>query len=370
MHSSLRTRFVPFVVLAVSILSVCLFGTAARCASEQELKEFIGKIQNENADVRYAAWRSAGPMGAPAVAPLGELVASENRGVAKAASEALKTIAHHASRPGAAAERKAVSAELVKLLAADKPFITRVRALELLALTADDEFVPPIARLLDDEKLREDARRALERIPGRASVQALVEALSKVPENFRPFVIHSLGQKNAVEALDTLVTCAESSNKPIAVAAYDAISRIDGLPTRRPQPAVGWEELSEREKVVVADAFLRFADRRVASGDTEMAAGIYRAVLARATGEHYKCAGLIGLAKIGSASVVEMMVPCLTDESPAVRRVAEEALVSTKDPGINPALEQAMQTAAPELKDAIAKVLFARKAGPGERKQP
>jgi len=365
MRSSSRKGFGPFVVLAASVVLVCLCGKAARGASEQEVKEFIGKIQDGNADVRYAAWRSAGQVGAPAVAPLGELVASQNRGVAKAASEALKTIAHHASRPGATAERKAVSAELVKLLGAEKPLVTRVKALELLAFTADDEFVPPIARLLNDEKLREDARRALERIPGRASVQALMEALSKASEEFRPFIIHSLGQKNAVEALDALVGCAESSSRAIAVAAYKAISRIEGIPTRRPQPAVGQEELSKRERGDVADAFLRFADRRAAEGDSEMAVGIYRAIVARAQDEHFKCAGLIGLGKVGSAAEVGALVSCLTDESLVVRRVAEEALVSMKDPGVNAALEQAMQTAAPDLKDAIAKVLAARLAVPG-----
>ncbi len=346
--------------MASVVLVLCLFGTAARGATEQEVKEFIAKIRDENADVRYAAWKSAGPMGAAAVAPLGELVANENKGVAKAASEALRTIANHASRPDAAAERKAVSAELVRLLADGKPHVTRVKALEFLALAGDDECVPPIARLLADEKLREDARRALERIPGKASVQALMEALKTAPEEFRPAIIHSLAQKNAAEALDAIVDCAESPNKAIALAAYKALSRIEGLPSRRPQSATGWEELSDREKRAIGDAFLRFAEKRGAAGDTEMALGIYRAVLERTEEQHFKCAALVGLGKFGSAADVPLMVSALTNESAAVRQVAQEALVFMRDPGVNAALEQASATASPELKMTIAKILFRR----------
>lgn len=362
MHTSWRVRFVAALGLIALALFVAMLPTVVKGAAEQDVREFIAKIQDDSADVRYAAWRGAGKIGAPVVVPLGELVASKDRGVAKAASEALNIIAHHASRPGAAAEKKAVSRALLRLLGRKRLHATRVKALELLALTGGDECVPRIARLLDNKKLREDARRALERIPGKASLHALIEALKKAPEEFRPAVIHSLGQKGAAEALDALVDCAESPDKKIALAAFDAVSRIGEVHWREPQYSLQWEELSERDSVFIGNAFLRFAEKRALKGDTEMALEIYRGVLSRAEQEHLRCAGLIGVGKFGSASDVGSMVPALSDESPIVRSVAAEALTALKGPDVNAALEKAMETASGEVKVCISKILSARKS--------
>ena len=364
MHTTLKVWLsrVAGLALTAVMLFVVLLPAAGVSATKQEVKEFIEKIQDDSADVRYAAWRDAAKVGARAVAPLGELVASKNQGVAKAASEALNTIAHHASRPGAKAERKAVSRALLRLLGRKKPHATRVKALELLALTGADECVPRVARLLNDKKLREDARRALERIPGKASLQALIEAVKKVPEEFRPAVIHSLGQKGATEALDVLTDCAETPNKAMALAAFEAMSRIGEVPSREPQPVLDWKELSERERAFTGNVFLRFAEKRAAKGDTEMALEIYRGVLRSAEQEHFRCAGLIGLGKLGSASDVGAMIPALSGESAVVRSVASQALICLKGPDVNTALEEVMETASPDVKDRISKILSARKS--------
>lgn len=362
MHTLKNVHFAAALGLTAVMLFVVLLPAAGVSATKQEVKEFIAKIQDDNADVRYAAWRNAGKVGARAVVPLGELVASKSRGTAKAASEALNTIAHHASRPGAAAERKAVTRQLLRLLGRKKPHATRVKALELLALTGADECVPRVARLLNNKKLREDARRALERISGKASLQALIEASKKAPEEFRPAVIHSLGQKGATEALDALVDCAESPNKKIALAAFGAMSRIGEVHSREPQYSLYLEDLSERDWVFIGNAFLRFAEKRAAKGDVEMALEIYRGVLSRAEQEHLTCSGLIGVGKLGSASDVGSMVPALSAESPIVRSVAVEALTTLKGPDVNAALEKAMDAASADVKDCILKILAARKA--------
>ncbi len=364
MQYSEKKRFVGALSLAVALCIGSPKAMVSGAATPEEVKAFLAKIQDANADARYAAWKGAGLIGAPAVLPLAKLLTNENKGIAKAASEALSTIAHHASRPGADEERRAVSKELAGLLDAKQPHVTRVKALALLALTACDDCVPRIASFLQEEKLRDEVRRTLERIPGKASVQALMDALKTMREEFRPAILHSLAQKNAAEALDAIVDCAESPNKEIAIAAYQAISRIDGVPSRRPQAAVAWSQLSEREKMLVGDAFLRFADKRAAAGDTKMSLGIYRAVLGRtdvdSTQEHFKCAALIGLGKYGSVSDVPLMISALAHESAAVRHVAEEALVSMGDPGVNSALEQASASASPESKTSIAEILFRR----------
>ncbi|HZO88360.1 MAG TPA: hypothetical protein VFB38_08470 [Chthonomonadaceae bacterium] len=161
-----------------------------------EIAAFLEKIKSPDADVRYKAWREAGPMGAEAVVPLGELAASPDKGVAKAASGAMETIAHHAARPGAGAEAHAVSVELLKVAQTPHPRMVRADALYLLGFTGDGRIVPGLARLLSDRELREDARMALERIPGSASLSALRQAARTASPDFRPNLEQSLHNRS------------------------------------------------------------------------------------------------------------------------------------------------------------------------------
>ncbi len=156
------------------------------------LQEFLDKIKSPDANVRYAAWRAAGPLGAQAVASLADLMASTDKGVAKAAQGALQAIVHHAGRPGAGGEARAVSEELLKVAASTRPRMMRTDALNWLGFIGDRRAVPEIAKLLEDAEVREDARMALERIPGREAQRALERALETAPADFKPNVEQSL----------------------------------------------------------------------------------------------------------------------------------------------------------------------------------
>ena len=80
-----------------------------------DLQEFLNQIKSNDANTRFKAWEEAGPMGAAAIAPLADLMKEDDRYVGKAAKMAAQNIVHHAGRPGAADEAKAVSAELLKV---------------------------------------------------------------------------------------------------------------------------------------------------------------------------------------------------------------------------------------------------------------
>jgi HEAT repeat protein len=164
------------------------------------LQEFLDKIKSPDASVRYAAWRSAGPMGAQAVAPLADLMASSDKGVAKAAQGALQAIVHHAGRPGAGREARAVAEELLKVAASNRPRMVRADVLNWLGMIGDGRGVSGIAKLLGDAELREDARMALERIPGRDAQRALENALKTAPADFKPNLEQSLYNRKLAPA--------------------------------------------------------------------------------------------------------------------------------------------------------------------------
>ncbi len=158
-----------------------------------DLQETLARLRGENDDARAKAWQQAGPLGATAVAPLTDLLAYDAREVARAAHQALRRIVHHAGRPGApSSERVAVSRALADQLAIRNQEGVRRDLVWLLSEIGGDEAVPPLTTLLEEQPLRDDARMALERIPGRKSLAALQKALASAPPDFRPNLAHAL----------------------------------------------------------------------------------------------------------------------------------------------------------------------------------
>jgi len=176
-------------------VAVAATGATAGAAYNTAVDELISKIKDESDTVRTDAWRSAGDVGAAAVAPLAALTANDAIEVARAAKRALWQVVRQAGRPAADAERNAVIAELIPLLADGQPMPVRREVLWMLSEIAGGESVEPIASMLSNNQLREDARMALERIPGEASLDALEAALEAAPDDFKLNLAQSLRQR-------------------------------------------------------------------------------------------------------------------------------------------------------------------------------
>ena len=70
-------------------------------AQAAELNDLLARIADPSADVRAEAWKSAGPLGAPAIVPLARLAETGGSAVGGAALHAIGVITAHAGRPGA-----------------------------------------------------------------------------------------------------------------------------------------------------------------------------------------------------------------------------------------------------------------------------
>ncbi len=156
-------------------------------------KELIEQIKSADVNVRYAAWNNAGAAGAAAVIPLADQMAVPDRDMAKAAKEAMHRVVHFAARPYGAQAGRAVAAELEKVAAQpERPRIVRVETLKWLALVGDNDSIPALVKLLQDPVVREDARLALERIPGDASLAALTDAQKTASDDFKSNLSQSI----------------------------------------------------------------------------------------------------------------------------------------------------------------------------------
>ena len=157
------------------------------------LDTLIEQIQSNDDALRAAARDGAGPVGATAVSPLAKIAVSGDLEVARAANRAIQNIVYHVGRPGAEDEAKAVAAELLKLLDDGLPVQLRRDAIWMTWQIAGEEAVESVAALLANADLREDARMALERLPGEKATAALRTALAAASDAEKPAFAHSLG---------------------------------------------------------------------------------------------------------------------------------------------------------------------------------
>jgi len=342
---SFQTRPAASLVAAAALASI-----SSIHAAENASDKFLADIQNENADVRFAAWSQAGKMDAKVVQPLAKLLAHEKPGVVKAVGEALKVLAHSAGKEAANPKRKEISKELVASLSGDQPVKARTTILRCLSLIAVADSVSAVEKWMADKDLREEAVYCLERTPGKEATDTLIRSLKSAPDDFKPRIMAALGHRKDKAAMDVLDELSTSTNTTIVISAIAAIGRIGVKPAKGKMP--GDESLSPRDKRVFIDSVLRFADAELKNNPDESLRW-YKYVLTEGKEKHFQCAAVIGLAKINRPDAAEAVVPLLANESPAVRSTTKKALMSMKGPEIDSVLQKAAEKAEGETKKAL-----------------
>lgn len=187
-------------------------------AEKNVVEELINKLRSKNDKERADGLLSCIEVGAPAVKALAKVMEDEDIEVRRAGKRALWKIVRHVGRPGAGDEKKALVAKLVGLLGRDQSAFVRREALWMLSEIGGDESVEPVAELLSDEEVREDARMVLQRIPGRQSLEALKDGLKSAPMDFRPNIAQSLRQRGVMvrrPASVKLVPTKKTNVKPL-----------------------------------------------------------------------------------------------------------------------------------------------------------
>jgi len=171
-------------------------GTAG-AARNKAVAKLIAGIRDDDDKVRAEAWLGAGKVGAAAVKPLARVMSNKELEVARAAKRGLWKIVRHVGRPGAGNKKRAVVGKLIELLGEEQPVPVRREVLWMLSEIGDRKSIKPIAALLSNGDLREDARMVLQRIPSKSAVGALRAGLKAAPEDFKLNIAQSLRQRGA-----------------------------------------------------------------------------------------------------------------------------------------------------------------------------
>jgi HEAT repeat protein len=161
----------------------------------QTITQLLQQLQDKDAAVRMKAAQGAGPIGYIAVPSLQPLLLNADSGIATAAEVALKSIVHHAARPGASEEADLVTQQLLQWVLAGSSLKTQALALQMLQVVGTERAAPVLERTLLSPPLRQDALLALERIPGRNATKALARARKKVDPEFRPQVEQAIRRR-------------------------------------------------------------------------------------------------------------------------------------------------------------------------------
>ncbi len=183
-------------------------------------EELVRALSDKNEATSAAACEGAPEYGSTAIQPLAAAMAGPDFEVARRCKRALARIVHHAGRPGAQTEATAVETALVSLLpATDKiPQQIRRELLWMLSEIGTVSSVQPIAGLLADKDLREDARCVLIRMPFPEAASSLKAALHSAPEEFKPALADALrarGEKLAEYPSRKLTPTAKTSVTPL-----------------------------------------------------------------------------------------------------------------------------------------------------------
>ena len=186
-----NSKKVSLAAAAAGVMS----GTAGAARNKKAVSKLIAGIRDNDDKVRAEAWLGAGKFGAAAVKPLAKVMTDKEFEVARAAKRGLWKIVRHAGRPGAGNEKRAVVGELIDLLGDETPVPVRREVLWMLSEIGDRKSIKPIAALLSNGDLREDARMVLQRIPSKGAVAALKAGFKAAPEDFKLNIAQSLRQR-------------------------------------------------------------------------------------------------------------------------------------------------------------------------------
>jgi HEAT repeat protein/type 1 glutamine amidotransferase len=256
---------------------------------------------------------------------------------------------------GDPAEKRRVAVRLAAVLADPQATdAAKLFACQNLPLVASDPEVPVLAKLLDDPKNADMARRTLECIPGEASLAAIRAAVSRVKGDVLVGVINSLGARRDGASTATLTSLLAGPDSQAAAAAAWALGNIG---TADAVAALAKVQADAKLLPVVRDALLRCAESLAAGGNAAAAEGVYRQVLSGNPPAPLRLAVLAGLVKVSKESALPPVLEALGGGDPQLQAGAVRLTRDLAGEKVTTALVQQLDKLAPQGQALVIEVL-------------
>lgn len=323
----------------------------------------IGELTQELKGEKPAATRTTDQLDAVYFQVLGSLMgdlASEEPGRRNGAQTTLERIAFQASRPGADADRASCSKAIASKLASGGSPLAQVWLLRQIERIGRDEAVPHVARMLADKdaQVRESARRALQKNPSQAANTALQSAVvSAVSAAWRAALLNALAPRCEAANLAIFTKEAAAENDSVRTAAVIGLARL-GDPSSLAVIEAATQKGSPEARRIATDGYVRLADALVVRGDKRTALGIYKKLLA--LGGQWKCAGIIGIGRVGGHGDLTTIFAALNDDNVTIRGACVEALCLLPGNEVTQAIAAQVKTAKPVARVGLLQALTRR----------
>ena len=265
---------------------------------------------------------------------------------------------HIATSSGDAAQRRQV-AERLAAVAADPQATPAARqfACQHLPLVAGDAQVPVLAKLLDDPKTAETARRALEAVPGDASLAALRAAAERLTGRDLVGAIHALGRRRDAASAGALAKRLADADAEVAAAAAWALGAIG-----TPDAAAALARATPPAALAAAfrDASLRAAEGLAADGKAAAAEAVYRRLLEGAPPPALRVAALAGLTRVAPDKALPLVFDALAADDPLLRGTGANLLRRMSGAGVTVAVAARLAKVDPAGQVLLVEVLADR----------
>ena len=237
---------------------------------------------------------------------------------------------------------------LIDLLKSDAPKADKAITCKKLAIWGSGKSVPALAALLPDPELSSWARIALEVIPDPAADEALREAMGKLEGRVLIGVVNSIGVRKDAKAVDGLIERMQGSDVGLAGAAAAALGRIGNeRATAALRKALG--DVSDAIRSDVAEGCILCAEKLLAAGKAEDAAGLYDKVRAAQLPKQRIVEATRGAILARGAEGIPLLLEQLQSSDKANVRVGLMAARELSGPGASQKLVTALADVAPNL---------------------
>ncbi len=268
-----------------------------------------------------------------------------------------------------AAGNEAARAEACQLMIAKlgpmTPNGTRLWLLQQLERLGRGESVAPVSALLTDKDdlVRDAAVRCLANNPTKEATARLIAALPALGGKGRVGLINALGYRGAASAVAAVARELASTDAAVAAAAARMLGKIGTAEAAR-ELAAARAQAKGQARLVISDAYLRCADRRLQEGQTAEAAAIYRELHKGQEARAIRLAALQGALKAAGAGAGQMILGILGGDDADGRAIAVAA-IETIDPDAVKALAAGIDKLSPAGQVLVLGALAAR----GDRSQ-
>lgn len=346
-----------------------------------DVAALVSALESKDADVRHAAYETAGQYGPEAIGPVAPLLDSDNVPVVRAAKIALEKIAGAATRDELSCPEAGQALCIAAMSVKNPEWL-----LWLLSYTGGKEALPSLLVLLDERPESFDAvlmaiqgiavNGPLDAHYGPRLVEKLVKKMLEMEGQKRVALINALGAIGHSDAVSILTEEARPES-PTAIPAIEALGSIGN-----PKPAAFLlERYQETGLTAALDAYLRIAERQPARDAADLyqklldvepktASGGADAVAAEGPAARVsdfsryaavKCAALHGLGRAAAKKkAIRTIVPYLDAERADVHGAAMVALIDLEGDRATQTLVRMTRKATPAMKTDLLEILAER----------